>query len=53
MTLFVVFLLIPGGFAFAIWNSYRRERLAAEGGEGYAPAGRVRWSDEHVDGDGG
>lgn len=34
----VVFLLIPGGMAFAIWRAYRR---ASQGG--YDPAGRIRW----------
>jgi len=41
----VVFLVIPGGMAFAIWRAYRQASR-----EGYDPGGRIRW--EASDGDG-
>lgn len=41
----VTLVLLPGGFAFLVWKSYRREReRTARGEEGYAPSGRVRWT---------
>ena len=40
----VTLILVPAGFALAVWHSYRRERQRAAHGEGYAPEGRVRWS---------
>ena len=40
----VVFLVIPGGMAFAIWRAYRRA-----GQQGYDPGGRIRWEPSESD----
>ena len=40
----VVFLVIPGGMAFAIWRAYRR----ADRDE-YDAGGRIRWEPSKVD----
>lgn len=48
--LFVVFIVVPSVFAGFIWSSYRRERIAAARGEGYAPKGAIRWSAQGTDG---
>lgn len=39
----VVFLVIPGGMAFAVWRVRKSDRRARAEGGGYAPPGRIRW----------
>lgn len=36
--------LVLGGFAYLIQSSYRRAR--SEGGPGFQPEGKLRWTDE-------
>lgn len=41
----VTLVVLPAGFAWLVWHSYRDERRrVARGEEGYAPSGRVRWT---------
>jgi hypothetical protein len=35
--------LIPTGFALLLWHSYRSEAARARNGEGFQPAGKLRW----------
>ena len=45
-----MFLVIPGLFGFLFWNSYRKDRVLSERGEGYAPEGRLRWTSKRDEG---
>jgi hypothetical protein len=42
----MVLFVIPGGFGFAVWRSYRSERLRSEEGQDFQPEGKIRWSED-------
>jgi len=36
--------LIPAGFGLVVWRSYRLDAVRARKGEGFQPAGKLRWN---------
>ena len=46
----VVFFAIPGGMGFAIWRAQRANQRAKDQGQGFQPAGKIRWEEPRGDG---